>query len=287
MKHLLHEENLRRVPMMGEVMAARLSKRAGEIASATIDIIEEPSVSVVIRSRNNAEQLEGLFKDIANQAFTGKIELILVDTESSDSTRQLAWRNRATVVDIAQDEFSYPKALNRGFAAANNEWVFSFVDHSALSNTQTLRTVTRWHADVNVAAAYGMTLPNENASKTELWASAFGQAGLLMKSAHMATQKDTGGGFMGTNCAVIRREAWCEAGGFDEAYGAGGEDGALGRSLMKLGYDIAVEPALSVHHTHGLGPVNSARQMLNWRRMGKPREFKTDDLSYRTDMPNS
>jgi glycosyltransferase involved in cell wall biosynthesis len=283
MRNLLHQENLEPIPFMGEIMAARLHKRAGDVAFESYDL-EDPSVSIVIRSRNNVEQLEMLFEDIKAQAFSKEVELVVVDTESTDGTKQLAWRERATLVNVAQDEFSYPKALNRGFDAASGEWVFSFVDHSTLSNRQILRTATRWGSDDNVAAAYGMTLPNANASRTELLASAFVQPGWLAKSARQVTSKDTGMGFMASNCAVIRREAWSEVGGFNEAFGAGGEDGALGKALLAVGHDVIFEPALSVHHTHGLGPINSLRQLLNWSRMGKPREFKTHDLSYRADI---
>jgi GT2 family glycosyltransferase len=89
---------------------------------------------------------------------------------------------------------------------------------------------------------------------------------------------------MGANALVVNREAWSEVGGFDEAYGAGGEDGALGRAFLTAGHEVAFEPALAVHHTHGLGPINSLRQLWNWFHMGEPRDFKVADLSYRTDM---
>lgn len=284
MNHLLHPGNFERIPVTGHLVAQRVQARADEVALATADLIDEP-VSIVVRSRNNVSQLESLFDDITSQVFNGEVELVVVDTESTDGTPQAARKFGATVVAISQDGFSYPKSLNKGFAAASHDWILSLVDHSALSNTHVLRTLTRWRNEPNVAAAWGLTLPNANASRTELIGAAIARPKQLAKPAHLATEKDTGPGFMGANCVVISRAAWDEVGGFDETFGAGGEDGALGKSIMAAGYNVAFEPALSVHHTHGLGPVNSLRQELNWRRMGEPRDFDTRQLSYRTDIP--
>lgn len=278
---LLHPGRIERAPLTGELMADRLRARAQEVALHAAHR-QDPDVSVVIRSRNNVQQLEELFHDFGKQAFDGEVEVVVVDTESRDGTKQLAKRMGATLVHITQEEFNYPKALNRGFVVASNPWVFSFVDHSALATNQVFRTATRWGHQTNVAGAWGMTLPNRNASRTELLGSAVLQRRWLKRKAHVTT--DTGMGFMATNCALINRAAWQEVGGFDESYGAGGEDGAFGKALLAAGYEVAYEPALAVHHTHGLSLVNSIRQFRNWSQMGAPRDFEMAQLDYRTDI---
>lgn len=276
MSNLLHEEYLLHIPVTGEYIRDSLAQRAGEVALAA-KCLPDPDISVVIRSRNNAGQLEGLLHDINQQDFNGKVEIVVVDTESTDGTAGVAKDYGAVVVPTTQDDFSYPRALNQGFAAASHKWVFSFVDHSLLVSDQILRIATRSEATPNIAGVSGITLPNANASLAELAATAISFPNRVRKPAHVATK--AGLGFLATNASLIRQDAWSELGGFNEAYGAGGEDGALGAAIMAAGLDIIIDPAMSVHHTHGTGFINSVRQVLYWRSLGKPQAFDRDRLA--------
>ena len=50
----------------------------------------DPSVSVVVRSFNEANKLVWLIEDIHNQLFSGEVELVVVDDGSSDRTPRVA-----------------------------------------------------------------------------------------------------------------------------------------------------------------------------------------------------
>jgi GT2 family glycosyltransferase len=92
-------------------------------------------------------------------------------------------------------------------------------------------------------------------------------------------------GILATNCSGFRREVWDELGGFDERFAGGGEDGAFCRAALASGYEIVLEPAMSLFHSHGLGPVNMVRQLWHWAHMGKPHGFSMELLqSYRKDL---
>lgn len=86
-------------------------------------------------------------------------------------------------------------------------------------------------------------------------------------------------GFLATNASLINKVAWAEIGGFDEAYAAGGEDGAFAKAVIQAGHKIVVDPAMSVHHTHGLGFVDSLRQLRYWTTLGKPQAFSQQRLA--------
>lgn len=279
---LLHEENLLRIPLTGEYLRDGLAQRVGEVALAT-EGLQDPAVSVVIRSRNNASQLEGLLDDISSQDFDSEVEVVVVDTESTDGTVQVAKQFGATLVPTTQEGFNYPKALNLGFVAASHEWVFSFVDHSALTNTQILRTATRSQSEGDVAGVSGITFPNANATWVELTATAIDFPKRVRKPA--STANKTGLGFLATNTSLINKNAWSEVGGFDESYGAGGEDGALAKAILDAGHKIIIDPAMSVYHSHGLGLVGGIRQLRYWQTIGKPHEFNRQQLAkYRREL---
>ena len=88
---------------------------------------------------------------------------------------------------------------------------------------------------------------------------------------------------MGATNAVIRKEAWQELGKFDEQYQNGGEDTKLAEKMLENGLRIIREPLVAVHHSHGLGLINYARQLKAWSKMvkGDTSQFDRQDLQRR------
>jgi len=280
---LLHSKNIDRIPLFGRSMKRRLLQRVNETRTA-VKTLADPDVSIVIRSKNNAKQLEGLLTDIIQQDYSGEIELIVVDAESTDGTPNIAKKFGAKVIPISQAEFSYPKALNFGFKAATKPWAFSVVDHSALSNRYVLKTASRWNANPNVAAAWSYPLPNATATIWERLGYLF-WVWRTLESVHEARKRETGMGFLGANDLLIRRSVWQEVGGFDEHFAAGGEDCALGRMILDTGYQVMYDPSLAVYHSHDLGVVGSLRQLRYWRHLDQPLAFDVAQLRrFRPDL---
>lgn len=258
-QHILHPEIFDRLPIIGPRLRDELADRAQEVADANLG--EDPDISVVIRTRNNTGRIEALFADIAAQKFAGKVQIVVVDTESNDGTIRAAKLNGAEVVNIAQADFSYPRALNLGFKAAAYPYVLSLVGHSSLSNDQTFRAITRRCREVGFGGAYGLPLSDANASWTERLAFGVRQLRYLRGAVRIIKDKP---GMLGANTSVISKAAWSALGGFDETFAAGGEDSELARKMLAAHMKIVRDPVLSLHHSHGLGPVNSLRQARHW-----------------------
>lgn len=283
---LLHKENLKRIPLVGRLFIRIVKRHVAETVKKSTG--EDPSISVLIRSRNNRDQLLELLDDIEAQDYDGQIEIIVVDTESSDGTVELAKSRGARVINIKQSDFSYPKSLNIGFAAAKNDWILSLVDNSALMNNMTFKVATRWTSDQNVVAVYGINLPNKNATLSERLTYGMGQLYKIRRKAYKTTKRDVKGGFMAANNSFTRRNVWHEIGGFDESYGAGGEDFAFGVTLRNAGRTIVFDPALSLYHTHGLNLLQQIRQVFYWYSLSKPLSFDAQRLQhYRPDLRQS
>ena len=88
-------------------------------------------------------------------------------------------------------------------------------------------------------------------------------------------------GTLAANSSIVSRQAWQEAGGYDESYAGGGEDGALGRTIIGQGKIIIQEPLSAVYHSHGLGPINSSKQFWHWYKISKPNTFNTEHIHAR------
>jgi GT2 family glycosyltransferase len=99
----------------------------------------------------------------------------------------------------------------------------------------------------------------------------------LSKKAHHITT--AGMGVLGATGAMIAKSAWDALGGFDDRYQTGGEDTALANSMLQGGYRVVQEPALTVHHSHGLGLRDSVKQYKHQLQILKaPRQFDRQAL---------
>jgi cellulose synthase/poly-beta-1,6-N-acetylglucosamine synthase-like glycosyltransferase len=100
---LLHPEIFDKLPYFGGLQADALQ---GQADRALVEgaVIDHPDVSVLIRTQNDEEQLPTLLADIkaARREYRGDVELIVVDTESTDDTRAIAKNAGAKIVSITQ-----------------------------------------------------------------------------------------------------------------------------------------------------------------------------------------
>jgi len=262
MTYLLHPELFSPIPVVGERAAIALDRRIGVLALDNLSL--NPSVTVGIRTFNEAPKLELLLQDIASQAVGNEIEIVVVDNESTDHTKDVAKDYSAEVVSLPRGEFTYPRSMNLAMDAASHDAVFLTVAHAQLSSTHTLHAGLRHFArDNTIAGVYAMELPGTNASqsdnlvRTVCAIEQFRQYRRIYK-AGLAVMAATG--------ALFSKDAWQELGRFDERYETGGEDTALARAMLKAGYGIVKEPAMAVHHAHGLGPIETARDISHCMR---------------------
>jgi GT2 family glycosyltransferase len=274
--YLLHPNLFESVPFGKSLTARLLHQRMSETLAD--DPNNDPSVSIVVRSFNEANKLEWLIEDIHNQLFSGEVEVVVVDNGSSDRTPQVAKYYGAEVVSLPQSDFNYPKSLNLGMEAASNDLVLVTVAHARLSNIHNLHAGARhFSKNDDTAGAFGTTLPNEGASYLERWGVTANYYVCLARPARRI--KMVGPGVLAATNAMIAKPVWRELGRFDERYEAGGEDTALAKLMLKNGYGVVQEPALTVHHSHGLGFGDSLKQLVHQLQILRaPRQFDSQAL---------
>lgn len=272
--YLLHPELIESIPIGSNLLGRNLGLRVEETLVDNLDA--DPNISLVIRALNEAEKLEQLFADIHRQLFQSEVEVIVVDNDSTDRTPQVAKYYGAEVVNLPRGSFTYPKSMNLGFIAASHDVVLTTVGHANLSNIYSFHAGARHFNDGDVGGAYAGVLHNEGASTIERYASI--AVGLeLMKPAHRIKRARIG--VLAATSAMISKAAWEELGRFDERYETGGEDTALAAKMLANCYDVLREPAMTVHHSHGLGVIDSIKQLRGWQQTLKaPRKLDKDKL---------
>jgi glycosyltransferase involved in cell wall biosynthesis len=259
-----------------QVVRDMLELRAEE---ASADAAYQPNIALLARTKNHVEGLRRIVNHVRRQreAYDGRIDICAVDTESTDGTVELAEKADITLVSMGQDIFSYPLAMNVGLSVVKRDVVATFItDGYALPVLKNcLSGGVRHFRDENVVGVFGHSVPHENASYSEK----VGWQPLYCEPAYRLTTPEEWGVMSGSSC-MVRMQTWRNEHRFDEAYGAGGEDGEWGTWAIEAGYGIIRDPVLAVHHSHGLDELHYKRHMEHYQTKG-PRPFDQADIRAR------
>ena len=193
---------------------------------------DQPKISVVIRVRNEAAFLEKTLTALKLQNCSS-LELIVVDNESTDGSREIAERFGAKIVKISMKEFSYGRASNRGFQAATGDVVVLLSAHSLPIGCDFLSTAAKPFVDPRVAAVRLLHIGNR--PELHSWME---QGEVLTGSAGLEDVIYAGPTACG--CA-IRRSIW-ETLRFDESM-ASVEDKFWAKAALAKGYIVVKAPA--------------------------------------------
>lgn len=87
----------------------------------------EPRASVVVRAKNEARSIERTFSALREQ--TVPVEIVVVDSGSTDGTVEIARRRCDRLIEIPAERFTYGHALNVGAEAAAAPFHFSLSAH--------------------------------------------------------------------------------------------------------------------------------------------------------------
>lgn len=125
---------------------------------------EKIRASVVMITKNEAENIEKSLK-----AVQGFSEIILVDDESKDATREIAERFNARVFIRRFDDFASQK--NFGLDQATQDWIFS-LDADEIPDEELLRSicaVVTGVAAANPASGYSLKRRNRHFGRELKW----------------------------------------------------------------------------------------------------------------------
>ncbi len=118
----------------------------------TLDV----SVSVVIPTFNAGDEFEWLLRKLRAQRGLSRVEIVVVDSGSSDATVQRARAHGATLVEITQAEFTHSHSRNVGAQAASGDTILFMVQDAYPIGNLWIRAMVEYlreHAGQGVLAA--------------------------------------------------------------------------------------------------------------------------------------
>jgi rhamnosyltransferase len=200
--------------------------------------------SIIIRAYNEDQHIGRLLEGINHQTVRD-VEVILVDSGSTDSTLAIAESFGARVVKIPSAEFTFGRSLNYGIRASKTEFVVIASAHVYPVYPDWLETLLRPFQDDGVALTYGKQRGPDFAkfSEQQIFHQWYPDAG--------KPKQETA--FCNNANAAIRKSLW-EKNNYDESL-TGLEDLAWAKWAKELGHDILYVPEAEIIHVHNETPL--------------------------------
>jgi rhamnosyltransferase len=206
-------------------------------------------VSVVIPVLNAGRYLPDLLPAIFNQKPVAPDEVVLVDSNSTDNTREFAATfDRVRVIPIAK--FSHGGSRNLGAYEARGEFIVFLSQDAQPRGTDWLEKLLIPFEDPQVAATYSRQVPYPDANPMERY---FLQThfppGLAVRRGKQGHRPlELHDVFLSNVSAAYRRKALMDH-PFDEEL-IMSEDQQISRDLLNAGYAVVYQPASVVTHSH-------------------------------------
>lgn len=200
-------------------------------------------ISLIIRAYNEEKHIARLLEGIAQQTVKN-VEVILVDSGSTDSTVSIAESFGAKIVRIPPAEFTFGRSLNFGIKSASREFIVIASAHVYPVYPDWLETLLKPFQDEQVALAYGKQRGDEN--------SKYSERQIFHQWYPDASAADQSTAFCNNANAAIRKSLW-DLHPYDETL-TGLEDLEWAKWAKGQGYKIAYAAEAEIVHVHNETP---------------------------------
>jgi glycosyltransferase involved in cell wall biosynthesis len=199
--------------------------------------------SIIIRAYNEEKHIGRLLEGLRQQTLKD-VEVILVDSGSTDSTVSIAESYGAKIAHIRPREFTFGRSLNIGVQAATRELIVIASAHVYPVYPDWLEILLHPFEDTNIALTYGKQRGPDFAK--------FSEQQIFYQWYPDESQPKQATAFCNNANAAIRKSLW-EKNPYDEEI-TGLEDLAWAKWAKEAGYDIAYIAEAEIIHVHNETP---------------------------------
>ena len=226
--------------------------------------------SIVIRCYNEEQHIGRLLSGIMQQTVED-VEVILVDSGSTDATLSIASRYPVRILAIPPEEFSFGRSLNMGCTAATGEFIVIASAHVYPVYRDWLAKLLAPFADPQVALVYG----KQRGDRTTQYAEHRVFAQWYPEETSLCQKHP----FCNNANAAIRRELW-ENFTYDEEL-TGLEDLHWANRIIDQGHCLAYVAEAEVVHVHDETPAQTynryRREAMAFKRIFPEERFGLGD----------
>jgi len=197
-------------------------------------------VSIIIRTYNEEKWIGECLRNVFSQKFNNNLECIIIDSDSTDRTVEIAKQFDVKIFNLPKDAFSFGKGINYGIEKSSGEYIVILSAHAIPLNKNWLYKLIRNFNDKKVAGVYGRQIPLPDCNPVD--------ARDILKCYGLEKKIQTTEFFFSNANAAIRRSVWKEV-PFDEKVPAA-EDQLWAKEVITRGFKIIYEPEAIVMHSH-------------------------------------
>jgi glycosyltransferase involved in cell wall biosynthesis len=212
------------------------------------------TVSVIVPVKDGARHLGEVLDAVAGQQIDDEIEVLVVDSGSTDGSLEIARAHGATVLEIPAAEFGHGRTRNLAAErAAGDRIAFLTQDATPAGETWLARLIEPLDAHERIGLAFGPHLPRPGTSPMiarELTEFFGGFSAGEVRVDDRVREGDAASGFFSNVNSAVLRECWEQVRFRDLEYA---EDQAFARDAMSAGWRKAFLPEAAVLHAHDYG----------------------------------
>jgi rhamnosyltransferase len=233
--------------------------------------------SIIIRAYNEENHISRLLEGIRQQTIKD-VEIILVDSGSTDATVAVAESFGARIVTIPSNEFTFGRSLNLGIQTARRERIVIASAHVYPVYPDWLEALLRPFVDDKVALTYGKQRGPKTAhfSEQQIYHQWYSDVSNLRQPTSFCNNAN----------AAIRKSLW-QKHRYDEAL-TGLEDLAWADWAREQGYEIAYVAEAEIIHIHNEMPQGVfnryRREGMAFKRIHPEAHFGLYDFARLTTM---
>ena len=213
-----------------------------------------PYASIIMPTRNVGDKFDIVLRAISNSKVDFDYEIIVVDSGSTDNTKEIISKYPVKLIEISTSSFSHGGSRNLGAHNAKGEILVYLTGDAVPKDENWLSNLTKHFKDKSVTGVYGRQLPDEDSTPLEKFFLHY------IYPDHKIV-KDS---INPDNCIVqdilfsdvnsaMRKSEW-ENHNFSENL-IMSEDSAWGRATLLRGKRIVYEPEAAVYHCHNYSPL--------------------------------
>ena len=207
-------------------------------------------ISVVIPVKNGGEGLVRCLDGIRDQDTSEPIQIVVVDSGSTDKSVSVARERGALVHEIPSHEFTHGAARNLGASLASGDiLVFLSQDAYPVDDQWLARLTVPLRSDPTVAGVYGRQLAHDGATPPEIYFLNFlyGAAPRRQRADNLGELSMNTTLFSNVNAAILRN-IWERFPFVEDIIMS--EDQEWSRRVLLDGFTIVYEPNAAVRHSH-------------------------------------
>ena len=129
-------------------------------------------ISVIIQTRNAEKYIDNLIINLNNQTIKPK-EIIVIDTNSKDRTKEICKKHNVQFIHINDGEFDHGGTRNIAAKYATGDILIFMTQDAIPNNNKFIEELIKPLGKNNVVASYGRQLPSDTSGELEKFARGF------------------------------------------------------------------------------------------------------------------